>query len=293
MADTDFYNFTVIIPTYRAERELPTLIKALKDQSLPPKEILVIDSSPDENTLKEAYSLGAKGLKIPPQCFNHGLTRTLAAQKARGEILVFLTQDALPAHHKSLERLLGAFSSPEIAAAYGRQLAPTSLGLWAELHRLYNYPDRSEVFSYEDRLKWGLRTVFFSNSFGAYRRKCLAQIGWFPKVPALEDVYAVASLMKRGWKVAYVAEAVVWHGHKLSLKEEFERYSKIGAFYRQHPWILKEYGKPLGEGGSYIRFAWKELGRRSKRYLFPLFLIRQLVRLLGYWKGLYGIDLVH
>lgn len=282
-------DFSVIIPTYRAPSMLAALLEGLKAQSVRPREVIVIDSSPEEDTAQVAQAFGCRLLRISPEAFNHGLTRTEAARKARGKILVFFTQDARPAGQKTLAFLLEAFSSPGVAAAFGRQLAPPALGLWAELHRRYNYPPCSRVVSRSDAPRLGLRTVFFSNSFGAYRRNLLEEIGWFPPVPALEDVYVCARLLEEGYQVAYVAEALVWHGHHLSLAREFRRYKQMGAFYRQNPWILEKYGAPGGEGRKYVAFVWRELKKQGKRHLFPLFLGRQFVRLAGYLAGRLGL----
>ena len=280
-------SFSIIIPAYQAPQEVKALIRALQRQSALPNEILVIDSSPQEIISSALKNSGVRIIRVLPEEFNHGLSRTLAAQKARGEILVFFTQDALPAHKDSLERLLTAFEQPSVAAAFGRQISPPQKGLLAQLHRLYNYPPRSRCVSWEDRHRLGIRTVFFSNSFAAYRRDRLEEIGWFPSVPALEDVYAAVSLLKAGYQLAYVSEAKVWHGHCLSLREEFHRYRRVGAFYHQNKWILEECGRLEGEGRRYFLFIWKELSRRKKRYLFPYFICQQIARLSGYLLGLY------
>ncbi len=284
MVEKDLRKVSVIVPTFNARQELSALWASLNEQSLAPAEVLVVDSSSTDGTAELARKLGARVIVIPREEFNHGLTRTLAGKAASGPILVYLTQDARLAHPEALERLVSYLRRDGIAMAYGRQIAPPGFNPLAALHRLFNYTERSYVFSYEDRHRFGLRTVFASNSFAAYRREALERIGWFPALPALEDVHAAARFLKLGYRVAYVAEAQVFHAHAFSLKEEFRRYLTIGRFYANESWILEEFGRVEGEGRRYLLFALRHL--RGYPHLLPGFFLQSLARYLGYRLGL-------
>ncbi|RLB36056.1 MAG: glycosyltransferase family 2 protein, partial [Deltaproteobacteria bacterium] len=96
---------SVIIPTLNAEKQIGLLLSKLYDQTLPPYEIIVVDSSSDDKTRAIAESAGAKVLVIPRNDFRHGRTRNEAAKRAEGDILIFLTQDALPANDEMLSHL--------------------------------------------------------------------------------------------------------------------------------------------------------------------------------------------
>jgi len=70
----------------------------------------------------------------------------------------------------------------------------------------------------------GFKAIFFSNSFGAYRRKALEEVGGFPKdVNFGEDTVVAGHLLLAGWKIAYAADAEVYHSHSYSICEEFQR----------------------------------------------------------------------
>jgi len=278
--------FSVIIPAKDAPQEVARLLAGLKRQSLRPQEVLVVDSSPEEETKKVALRFGARVLKIEPEDFNHGLTRTLAARQARGEILVFFTQDAWPAHRRALENLLSPLAKGIAAAAYGRQVAPLKQGFLSFLHRLYNYPPRSRLIHPRDIPRLGIRAAFFSNSFAAYHRSSLEEVGYFPRLPALEDQYVAARLLLAGRSLAYVARAVVFHGHSFRLQKDFSRYRSCGAFYRENSWILAHFGHPQREGWRYLRFAWNFLKKRGKLHLLPAFFFQQGARYLAFWWGM-------
>lgn len=66
---------SVVIPTLNAASEIGRLIGALEVQSLKPVEILVVDSSSDDETVSIAREHGAKTHVIPREDFNHGTTR--------------------------------------------------------------------------------------------------------------------------------------------------------------------------------------------------------------------------
>ena len=247
----------------------------------------MVDSSEKDTARNLRRNFGLRWLRIDPASFNHGLTRTFAAQESRGEVLVFFTQDAFPAHPQALLRLVAPLAEKGVAAAFGRQVSPPAYGLLPFLHRLYNYPPRSRVVSAADIPHLRLRAAFFSNSFAAYRRRALEEIGWFEEVPALEDQLAAAKLLLAGHRLAYVARAVVFHGHPFRVREEFWRFYRMGSFYRKHPWLLEEFGRPEGEGLRYATFVLRELKKRKALRLWPVFLGQQVVRLLGYKWGLW------
>jgi rhamnosyltransferase len=131
----------------------------------------------------------------------------------------------------------------------------------------------------------GIKSIFISNSFAAYRREALLASGGFPKnVIFGEDTITAARLLLSGWKVAYVAEAQVYHSHSYTWKQEFKRYFDIGVLHARARWLLQEFGTAGGEGGRFVR---SEL-----RYLWPLHwslipsaLIRTALKLVGYRLG--------
>jgi rhamnosyltransferase len=202
---------SIIIPTLNASRSLPDLLTKLEKQTFNDTEIIIIDSSSDDNTVEIAESYGARVFHINRNDFDHGGTRTIAASKAQGDILIFMTQDAIPANQHALENLIQPFESDEkIAAIYGRQLPGQDATSFSAHLRLFNYPDTSYVRRYEDRNTHGFKTIFISNSFSAYRKAFLEKIGWFKDNLIFgEDTHAVARLLHEGYKVSYAADAMV------------------------------------------------------------------------------------
>ena len=112
---------SVIIPTLNAAQHLQPLLSRLREQSFPPDEILVVDSASTDGTAALAQSLGARVISIPRESFDHGGTRHLAATEARGDLLLFLTQDALPADDSYIRNLVPLLPmKPWLRRAAGR-----------------------------------------------------------------------------------------------------------------------------------------------------------------------------
>ena len=67
-----------------------------------------------------------------------------------------------------------------------------------------------------------------------------------------EDSLAAAKLLLAGWRIAYVAEAMVNHSHSFSIGEEFRRYFDIGVYHNRESWLTGNFGKPGGEGKRFV-----------------------------------------
>lgn len=276
----------IIVPTLNATPMMDRLLPALRHQGVPGARIYFIDSASDDATVKRAKEFGAKVEVIRRSSFNHGGTRRYACTRLpEAEFFVFLTQDAIPASSDAIKRLLAAFADPAVGMAYGRQLPrPEARGI--ERHaRLCNYPAQSQVRSLEDRARLGARTVFCSNSFAAYRREALEAVGGFPEDMFFgEDQVVAGKMLIAGWKLAYQADACVFHSHDYSIRQEFNRYFDVGVFHARNPWILETFGKVEGEGMRYVRSEISYLARREALSI-PSAILRSAVKYAAYHIG--------
>ncbi|MBT8345459.1 MAG: glycosyltransferase family 2 protein [Desulfofustis sp.] len=278
---------SIIIPTRNGSTTLRELLAGLTIQSIQADEIIVIDSGSEDDTVEVAASYGALIHSIDPCSFDHGETRTKAGKMAAGEILVFLTQDVLVASSDTIERLIAPFrETEEICLSYGRQLPSFQASEIAAHLREFNYPNESHVRSFADRQKYGFQTVFVSNSCAAYRHSDLADIGYFESDLIFgEDSCAAGRLLEKGGKIAYSADAVVYHSHNYSWNEDFYRYFDIGVFHQSQNWLLESYGSTGGRGLDYIRSGLAYLWRRRSYGMIGDFMVRVGLKFLGYRLG--------
>jgi rhamnosyltransferase len=276
----------VVVPTLNAAKHWSSFHDGLLRQGLEPQQILVIDSSSTDGTPELARSAGYRFHSIERSEFNHGRTRQAAVELLPPvDILVYLTQDAILANDDAIVRLVRPFEDPSIGATFGRQLPRAGAGPIEAHARRFNYPVESQVRTLALRDVLGFKAIFCSNSFAAYRTTALSAVEGFPKsVIVSEETIVFARLLLRGWKTAYVADAMVHHSHYYPYKEEFRRYFDIGVLHAREPWLLEEFGKVDGEG---MRFVLSQLNYLWPRhaYLIPDSVIRLLIKNAGYRVG--------
>jgi rhamnosyltransferase len=277
---------SIIIPTYNAQKYIDKLLQALKNQTLKEFEFIIIDSSSSDKTVEIATKYTNNVITIPKNEFDHGGTRAKVAQNTQGELLIFLTQDALPADEFAFENIIKVFEDEKIGAAYGRQLSYADTNLFGKHLREFNYPNSLHVRSISDIKQFGIKTAFLSDSFAAYRKSVLEEIGWFKDGLILgEDTYAGAKMILSGYFLAYVSDAKVYHSHSYSIIQEFKRYFDIGVFHKCESWILQEFGKAEGEGMRYIKSELNYLFQNGAWYLLPEWFARNGMKYLGYKLG--------
>jgi rhamnosyltransferase len=276
----------LIVPTLNAGKLWTSWLEAFERQTRKPDYLLVIDSSSNDDTQDLARAHGFTVKVITRAEFNHGGTRQMGVDMMpEADIIAFLTQDALLANPDAIELLLAAFADESVGAAYGRQLPHRNAGPIAAHARLFNYPPESQLRGLEDRERFGIKTAFISNSFAAYRRSALMQAGGFPADTIMnEDTYVAGRMLASGWKIAYCADAQVFHSHDYRFLDEFKRYFDIGVFHTHTPWLQQLFGGASGEGRRYVLSELRYLLKRAP-WLIPSALLRTALKLLGFKLG--------
>ncbi len=273
---------SVVIPTLNAGERLRRLLLSLREQTIP-LEIIVVDSSSEDETPEIARRYAHKFMTVRREDFNHGLTRNLALSRAEGEVVVFMSQDALPEREDTIETLIRPLERGEVVLSYARHIPPPGTRPPEVFFRLFSYPPRSEIRHAGMLREHGLRVFSNSNVCAAYLKEKLLEIGGFPRVILSEDLYAAARLVLAGYRIMYNAEARVYHAHHLTLKGMFQRYFSIGVFYAENRWI-KEYG---GRGDT-LRFFLQEMLflAEDEAFWIPYAVAENMARLAGLLLGM-------
>jgi rhamnosyltransferase len=276
---------TLVVPTCNAGPAFKYFLEGLSCQLFKP-DLVLLDSESSDSTVAMAREAGFSVHSIPRREFNHGGTRQKGVDLCAADIIVFMTQDAILATPEAIKNLLRCFEDERVGAACGRQLPCPESSPIAAHARLFNYPSLSSVKSQEDIKNIGIKAAFLSNSFAAYRRSALLDVGGFPSdVIFGEDTYVAAKMLQADWKIAYCAEATCYHSHNYSIFEEFRRYFDIGVFHSREAWFINSLGKPEGEGKKFVISEWKYMLKYAP-WLIPSASIRTVLKLLGYKLGL-------
>jgi len=276
----------ILIPTHNAANDLEKCLGRL----LPFKEkykFLIIDSSSSDSTLEIIRKLNIPVTVIPTLDFNHGVTRETGRKLLDTDIVVYMTQDAFPKDGTLIDRLIQPLIENEAAVSYARQLPHHDAKLIEAYLREFNYPDQSQIRGIEDIDTYGIQTFFCSNSCSAYLNNALDQIGGFAATLSNEDYIAVAKLLQKNYKIAYVSGARVYHSHRYTLRQEFSRYFDIGYVRAEQKWITDLIGPAEGRG---IQFARGLLTKayNDQPWLLPYIILSITLKWVGYRMGYYG-----
>jgi len=205
---------------------------------------------------------------------------------AKGDILVFLTQDVLPAGKDFLTELVQPIKMGLANAVTARQIPFPDANPIEKLTRAYSYPDQSNLRTLQDVKEMGIKAVFFSNSGSAIEREIFLKLGGFSeKVIVDEDLEFCARLLKAGYSAAYQSQAVVYHSHNYNLRQLFKRYFDIGVFFKQAEEALTGI-KVYGEGKRYIVHLTKDLIKQKKYFWIPRLFLEAGVKFLAYQLSL-------
>lgn len=272
-------SYIIIIPTYNAEKEgIENLLKSIKEQTLSPDKICIIDSSSTDNTVAICKKYGCDINIIKKESFNHGLTRQIGIDNNKNyDYAVLMTQDILLKDKNTLEVLLSSFNEENVSIAYGRQLTGKNSSFLEKVSRQFNYPANSIIKSKDDIGKYGISTAFCSDSFAAYKISDLLSIGGFPKTDFAEDMLAAAKIILAGKKVYYNAKAEVYHSHPYSIISEYNRGKAIGKMHKENKWLINTFGKAENKG--------KELLKTLSLHKTILYILQAMPKLIGYKTG--------
>ena len=272
----------LVVPTLNAGKEIRTLLDAVMAQTRVPDDILIVDSSSDDDTVRIAESYpGVRTMTIRRENFDHGGTRQLALDEVKGDFVLFLTQDAVPADEHYVENLLVPFADPLVAMVYGRQLPKPNARRYVQLIQEYNYPPESNIRTAGDIKTLGIKAFFASDACSAYRRECHRVVGGFDTpCPTNEDMLIAARLIRLNYRVAYCAAACVIHSHNLSFVEQFRRNYAVGIFLKQNTEKL-DVPSEIGEGGHLVKVITRQLIHEKRLSELAAFGIDCFARLLG------------
>ncbi|SDS95353.1 rhamnosyltransferase [Paenibacillaceae bacterium GAS479] len=278
---------SVIIPTRNAGPDLEELLRRLNRQTLPPYEIIIIDTESTDGTPQRAIRAGARLFSITRAEFDHGGARNRAAREASGCILLFMTQDALPDNDRLVEELARSLKESEIGYAYARQLARPEADPLERMSREYNYPDASRLKSREDLSELGIKTFFCSNVCAAMRKETFRAMGGFSEPTFFnEDLFLAGKMVLEGYRIAYNAEARVIHSHAYTPMQQFKRFYDNGVSMSEQDWILP-YAGVGKEGSGLVKAQLKALMNARQWTKIPKVIAENAAKLAGYKLGIH------
>ena len=225
---------TVFIPTYFGEQYLDELFEQVFAQKVDfTYEVLVYDTSSTDRTPEriKKYADKHKNLRhrtISKAEYGHGKTRREAAYDAKGEIVVYLSQDATPAHDRWLYEMVMPFKINEkVAGVLGKQdPRPNAFPLLKnEVRAVFNNfgSDCGTTLFYKDDFvqSQGQYDVisFYSDVNSAGRRSILTGDVPYKAVAYAEDQLFGRDIIDAGYIKAYAPRGNVLHTNDIRLRD--------------------------------------------------------------------------
>ncbi|MGN0399763.1 MAG: glycosyltransferase [Blautia sp.] len=284
--NTGKFTVSVIIPVYKPDKKFPELLKMLEKQTYSFEKLIIMNT--ERQYWKEEWNGLASGMEvhhIQREEFDHGGTRAQAARMCTSQILVYFTQDAVPADVYVIENLIKAFEDPKTGAAYARQLPAEDCQIAERYTRTFNYPDTGRVKSKEDLPELGIKTFFCSNVCAAYRRDLYEKLGGFITHTIFnEDMIFAGNLVLAGYSVAYQADARVIHSHNYGNMQQFRRNFDLAVSQADHPEIFEGI-RSESEGIRLVKNTILHLWKIHKPWLIPGMIIKSGFKFMGYRAG--------
>ena len=276
----------VLIPVYRPDGKLTELLKRLKMQNYPIHRVILM------NTEEKHFPAELTGIwdrvevyHLAKEEFDHGGTRDRGVRMSTADLVLSMTQDAMPADETLIEELVKPFDDPEVWAAYARQLPNEDCREVEKYTRSFNYPEQSMVKTKEDLDRLGIKTFFCSNVCAAWRREKYLEIGGFVKHTIFnEDMILAGTMIKQGGKIAYCAKAKVIHSHNYSAFQQFHRNFDLAVSQTMYPEVFGGI-RSESEGIKLVKKSLSYCIKIGKPWLMIQVVTQSAGKLLGYKMG--------
>jgi len=211
---------SVIIRTLNEAQHLEELLRGIKKQKLANNlavEVILIDSGSTDDTVKIAKSYNCHIDYIKREDFSFGRSLNQGCELANGAYLVLVSGHCIPQHDDWLEKLCKPLISGVAEYTYGGQLGGKNTRYSEKRIFAKYFPINSKIPQ---------EGFYCNNANSALLKSTWKHYRFNEKVTGLEDMELAKRLVNNDGKVAYIAEASVFHLHNegwKQIKRRFER----------------------------------------------------------------------
>lgn len=274
----------IICPLYNAEEFIEKLHESLlKQKNVKIHEIKYVLTESKDKTEEYLINNKLNYEKLKKEEFTHSTARENAARESSADIIVFITQDVIIENEDWLEKLVAPIINKEAEASYSRQL--TKYDNIEKYTRECNYPTESRVKTKDDIKQLGLKAFFFSDASSAIDAKIFKKLNYYDEKEFMfnEDMYIAHKLITNGYRIKYCADSIVYHSHKFTIKQIYNRYKDSGEFFKQNPY-MDNYGT-TDSGAKLAKYVLKRIIQEHRIGLLFRYPFDMAARLLGMKAG--------
>lgn len=244
---------SIVILTKNGQRYIGEILEKITSQDTEYLyEVIIIDSGSSDNTIKIAKNYQIRLHQIDASQFDHGQTRNLGAKLARGNYVVYLTQDATPANSMWLNNLLTPLEKDNtIAGTYSRHLPRKSCNpiLARQIMDIWPTGSKKPLLKTKEKLLANKhepqKIIHFSDSSSAIRKRVLKKLP-FPKTMFAEDVQWEIKVLNAGFKTFYTPKSIILHSHDCTLLDQIrQNYDHAKAMLIIFPQVYRKTRKKV------------------------------------------------
>lgn len=216
----------IVIRTLNEAVYLDDLLQMVARQNLDGLtcDVVLVDSGSTDDTLAIAQRHGCQIVTITKAEFSFGRSLNRGCAAAQGDILVFISGHCVPVDTQWLQQLCQPLVDGVAQYSYGCQIGDDASQFSERRIFAKYYPNTSRI----------PQEGFFCNNANA----ALTRVAWDANrfdedLTGLEDMALAKALVGAGGKVAYVAEAGVFHHHAESWAQVRRRFEREAIALRQ------------------------------------------------------------
>jgi rhamnosyltransferase len=223
---------SIVIPTLNPGRAFGTVLHRIMGQGRTPLEIVCADSGSTDGIrhIVSQFPL-ARFVEVAEPLGARSWNR--AMEEARGDVVVFLSQEVLPANGDWVNHLAAPFDDVSVAGVYGRQEVSIDgdplLG-FRLAQRYCREPHRRRI-RVGDPIAYKSLPFFMENA--AVRRSVWGGIHFNEHLPVGADRVWARQVVLASYTIAYAPDAVVVSAVRPSLKAEY-RLAVLTGYTDQH-----------------------------------------------------------
>ena len=278
----------VVCPIYKNKEQIESLVEHLKLQkNVDIKNIVfpltLSGEDEDQQIIDYLKDNNIDYFTETTESFSHSLTREKAIKDyCKSRLVILISQDVVLLDENAFYNLASKIDD-EFIYGFGRQIC-TNKSIEKYI-RKKNYPEQGYVVCKDDIENMQLMAFFASDAFSCINRDKFIELNGYQgyNVMFAEDMLYSKFLLDAGYKKIYVADAVVDHSHKYTLKQLYKRYYETGKFHAEIK-IFDQY-KSTDSGMKLALYVLKEALKHFDIPVLFRWLPDMSARYLGMKKG--------
>lgn len=208
---------SIIIRCFNEVAHIGKLLTGIEKQDYPNIEIIIVDSGSNDGTVEICQKFNTTIISILPEDFSFGYALNKGCEAATGDILLFASAHVYPVYTNWVSLMAKPFENDKVALTYGGQIG-NELTKFSE-HMIFRkwFPETSVKRQ---------NHPFCNNANCAVRKNLWLVQNYDEQLTGLEDLDWANKILKKGYHIAYQADAKIVHVHEETPKRVFNRYKR-------------------------------------------------------------------